>query len=283
MHKQRLTYWGVGLSVVLFALRLWAGNVTGSQAVLSDAFNTLLDIFAYTVLVLSVRVHELGADRGHPFGHRRAEPLAGLVIAIFAAVLGATVVRDSLLALTGPRTVAAETYIVVLLALAMGGKGLLAVLYRAEWRRRDSTAMHAAFIDSRNDVAVSAVALTGLLLGGVWDALAGAGLGVWILVSGAQMGWRNLGFLMGASPAEAELQRIRQQAATVPEVLGVHDVRAHYVGDVLHVEVHVELPGAMSLVQAHDVEMAVRQTIEELPLVERAFVHIDPQQPGEPE
>ena len=77
-------------------IKTYAGVVTGSIAILSDSLNSMLDVFSYGTVMIAVRVQRAEPDDGHPFGHRRAEPLAGMIIAVLAAVLGFTVIRDSL-------------------------------------------------------------------------------------------------------------------------------------------------------------------------------------------
>lgn len=82
-------------------------------------------------------------------------------------------------------------------------------------------------------------------------------------------------YLTGQAPPFEVCERIKVRALEVPDVLGVHDLRAHYVGNKLHVELHIEVPPELSLKEAHDVGAEVKKRIEEMPEVERAFVHVD--------
>lgn len=276
MTKTGLAVAGVALSALLFAAKLWAGLTSGSVAVLSDALNSFLDVISYTIVYVGIRVHALDPDENHPFGHRRAEPLAGLVIAILAVILAVTIGRDALLHLRAPQDPEYSVWTFAILIGAGLAKALIAAFYRRAWRRTGSPALRASFVDSRNDVLATALALTGFILGGALDAAAGLAIGAWILFSGGRLGTENLRYLMGHAPTEEMLASIRRAATVVPGVQGLNDVRAHYVGDRIHVEIHIEVDGSMASREAHDIGVAVKQSIERLHLVDKAFVHIDP-------
>lgn len=280
MSKRRVALAGVGVALALFAAKGWAAWVTNSTALKSDALNSLFDVLAYAILHASVQVQERAPDRGHPFGHRRAEPVAGLVVAILAAILGATILREAALGLFrhGPlRPVPAALGVVL---VSIGAKLALAYGSWAQYRRTRSPAMLAAATDSRNDALASGLALLGLVSGPSLDAAAGLVIGVWIILSGVRVGLQNLGYLMGRAPSDEFLGVLRGETLAQAGVLGVNDLRAHYVGDVVHLEIHIEVDGALPLYRAHDLGVAVKRRLESLPGVDRVFVHIDPRRPG---
>ncbi len=275
-EKERLGAAGVALSLFLFGLKGIAALRSGSAAVLSDAFNAFLDVLTYSVAYVSIRIHEQRPDEDHPFGHRRAEPLAGMLFAVFASALGATVVRDALQSLLKPGTVQDAPLAAALLVASIAIKGAMAIWYYRGSRRTGSPALRASFVDSRNDVLTSGLALTGLLAGGRMDAIAALAIGAWIIISGVRVGLENVGYLMGNAPAPEVKARIVAAATAVPGVVGVHDVLAHYVGDRLHVQLHVELDGGLALTTAHAIGNRVREAVEAIELVQKAFVHLDP-------
>lgn len=275
--KHRLTVAGVALSVILFALKTVAGLMTGSIAIVSDALNSLLDIAAYTAVFLSVRIQEKQPDDDHHFGHRRAEPLAGFLIATFAGVLGANLIKDAILSLLGPaEPVTAVPIATWILLFSIVSKIVLAELYRRQSKGGASAALHAGHVDSRNDVLASGVALIGFWLGRPADELAALVIGSWILYTGVKIGLENLGYLMGEAPGDAVMESIMGEALRVDGVLGFNDLRAHYVGDRVHVEIHIEVADTLSVRAAHDIGVKVRRRIQALPDVQIAFVHVDP-------
>ncbi|MHB9145709.1 MAG: cation diffusion facilitator family transporter [Symbiobacteriia bacterium] len=277
MSKERLTTAAVILSVVLFGLKLWAGHISGSIAVVSDALNSFLDIGSYSIIALSTRIQDLSPDYNHPFGHRRAEPLAGFLIAIFAGLLGATIVKDAIFDVFTPGQVTYTPVTTIVLMVSIAAKAVLVFLYLAQYRQHRGPALKASLMDSRNDILASGLALSGFWLGGMWDKAAAFLIGAWIFYSGLRIGLENMGYLMGRAPDKGTIELIRTAASRVPGVRTCHTVRGHYVGDQIQVEVQVEVPSELTLAAAHDLGVAVKCEVESLPEVLHAFVHIDPE------
>lgn len=275
--KRRMGRVGILANVALLALKVWAAVLSGSIAVVSDALNAFLDVLAYTAVHISMRIHESHPDEDHPFGHRRAEPLAGLLFAVIASVLGATILRDAVLGFFENGEALRKTPVAVgLVLVATAAKGAMAAWYFSGWSKTGSPALRAAYIDSRNDALASATALGGLLAGGFLDEVAALLIGAWIIYSGVRVGLENVGFLMGKAPDAHILEKIREVALGVPGIAGLNDLRAHYVGDMIHVELHVEIAKETTLERAHDIGVEVRRRLEAVDPVHKAFIHIDP-------
>lgn len=277
MNKQHLSRLGIVLSIVLFLIKLWAGIMSKSIAIISDALNSFLDVFSYSAIHISIMIQEKDPDANHPFGHRRAEPIAGFIIAIFATLLGATIIKDAIVGFFSPQETIISSLAIWVLVFSIVAKTIMTYLYHANWRKTKSAAMQASYVDSRNDIMASLVALIGFTIGGIFDSLAGLIIGIWILYSGILIGLENLGYLMGQAPSEKMLQEIEGQAMKIEGVLGINNIVAHYVGDVVHAEVHVVVSEDLTLKQAHDLGVLVRKKLEELDDLQRAFVHIDPE------
>src|SRR3989339_259988 len=92
-EAKKATLLGILGNLILFILKFIAGFLYNSIAVISDAFNSLTDIVASVIVYISVKVSSKKADKGHPFGHHRAEPIAGLIVAIFTGILGFEVIK----------------------------------------------------------------------------------------------------------------------------------------------------------------------------------------------
>ena len=274
--KRRIGRAGIAVSLFLFVIRLWAGILSESTAVLSDALNAFLDVLAYTAVYLSMRVQERAADENHPFGHRRAEPLGGLMISIFASVLGAAIIRDAGLGLLEPGEVHTSPLSFWLIAVSIALKAGMAAWYYHGFTRSPSPALRASFVDSRNDVLSSLVALLGFAYGGAADDAAALAIGVWIIYSGVRVGLENVGYLMGEAPPAPVLAAVKKRALEVPGVSGLNDLRAHYIGDRIQLELHIEVDRNTTLKEAHDIGVAVKRAVESLDVVQDAFIHIDP-------
>jgi len=276
MQKRYLTRAGITLAVVLLVLKFWASVATRSMAILSDALNSFLDVFSYSAIHISVRLQDSKADRNHQFGHRRAEPIAGFIIAILAAILGAAIIKDSFLGIFAEHIVIRNRIATGIMTFAIFSKLVIATLYKINAKKHNSPALEASYVDSRNDIFASILAILGMLIGGYWDHIAGLLIGAWIIYSGTSLGYKNLKYLMGHVPPKDIIQSIEREALQIPGVKGINDFRAHYVGDVVHVEIHIEVYEQLSIRDAHEIGITVRDRLESLPSIQKAFIHIDP-------
>ena len=276
MNKNYLTRAGIALAILLLGLKLWASIATKSMAVLSDALNSFLDIFSYSAIYISVRFNDMQADKNHPYGHRRAEPIAGFIIAILAAILGGSIIKDSFLGIFQDHVVLRSKIAIGIMIFAIASKIVIATFYRISAKKYNSPALDASYVDSRNDVLASSIAIFGMLGGGYWDHVAGLLIGIWIIYSGASLVFKNLKYLMGHIPPKEIIAAIEKESMQIPGVIGFNDLRAHYVGDVVHVELHIEVDDKLSIRDAHDIGIIVRDRLEALTPIQKAFIHIDP-------
>jgi cation diffusion facilitator family transporter len=280
-QARRATAVGIAGNALLFVVKAAVAMVSGSIALLSDAFNSLVDVISSIGIYWSVEVAHREPDADHPFGHHRAETIAALGVAIFTAILGFEIGRAAVeRLLAGAAPIRAAGWAVGALLLSMGGNLALARYLRRRGQALESPAILANAVECENDIWTSLAALVGVVgatLG--WlavDPIAGIVVGIWIVWGGYRFGRQNIDYLMGKSPAGELLERIRAIALAVDGVRGIHDVRAHYVGHRVHVEIHIEVDQELPTRQSHDVAGTVRHAVEGLPVVDRAFVHVDP-------
>lgn len=268
------------INIILFAVKLAAGLLSGSLAVLSDAFNSLTDIISYLVVFISVKVSRQRPDADHPYGHRGAQPIAAFIVAVFQGVLAFEILRtaiSNILFGEPPITLTAFTFAALLFSIIIKS-GMSHFLGRFG-KELNSSSLRSIAIDSRNDVLASLIAIIGLigvLMGdGIFDDGAAIMLALYIAYSGYRIGRENMDYLMGASPSHELLNTIRSAASSVKGVKKVEKVNAHYMGDRVHAEVAILLGKGLKPKQSHDIGVRVQKEVEKLPLVERAFIHID--------
>lgn len=277
---RKATLMGIIGNIVLFILKIIVGLMYNSIAVISDSINSFTDIIASVIVFISVKVSAKKADEGHPFGHYRAEPIAGLVVAIFTGIVGFEVINyasgkllrgDGFIRGIAPMMVMGFTLVL---------KGFMYAYTRKVGKKINSTAILASSVDHRNDVLISIAALIGV--GGAYfgyvflDPLVALIIGVWIIYAGYKIGINNVKFLMGEAPSSELVEKIKRIAMDVKGVKGLNEVRAHYVGVLLQVEVHIEVDRKITIYRAHAIGKVVQNKLEKLGDVDRAFVHIDP-------
>ncbi|MBI5875922.1 MAG: cation transporter [Deltaproteobacteria bacterium] len=276
----RATIIGLAGNIFLFTIKIIAGIFSGSLALISDAINSLTDIFASIAIFICVRVSDKEADEGHPFGHHRAEPIAGLIVAILAAILGFEVIRISV-----ERLISGEKISIGFLPLIAP---VITVLTKAgmAWHLKrvgdsvNSPAIKASAFDSLNDVYVSIAAFIGILGARqgyyLMDPIAGFLISLWIIYTGYRIGVENVDYLMGKSPDREFIKLIEDAAKGTAGVKSLNKIRAHYVGNFIHVEMHIAVDKSLSTFDSHAIGEDVETRIEKFDAIEKAFVHIDP-------
>lgn len=267
-------------NTLLFILKIIVGLMSNSIGIISDAINSFTDIITSFVVFICIKLSGKRADKSHPFGHHRIEPIAGLVVAIFIAIVGVEVIRAAIKRFIAGETVFFSLLAVAVLLFTMILKSFMAVYLKKTGKKINSPAIFASYVDCRNDVFISGAVLLGFVgyhLGYTYlDPLAGIIIGVWIIFSGFQVGKSNIDFLVGRSPDKKTIEQIKKIAVSIKGVKGLNDVKAHYVGNYIHVEVHIELSKKLSMVKAHNIAKKVELKLEELHWVNKAFIHIDP-------
>ena len=278
--RKRTTLIGIFSNSLLFILKIIIGIISGSIALISDAFNSLTDIIASIIVHISVKISSKSADKDHPFGHHRAEPIAGLIVAIFTGIVGFEIISKSFSSLLEGGIIIKGIAPMVVLGFTMVLKSWLYIYFRKVGRKTKSVAIIASSIDHRNDVLVSFAALIGVSGSYIgykfFDPLAAIIIGIWVIKSGFSIAKDNLKFLMGECAPKELTDKIINKSLSIKNVKGVHGVKAHYVGTMLHVQVHISLSKNTALEKAHAIGKKVEKIVEKIPEVGKAFVHIDP-------
>ncbi len=267
-------------NTALFVLKIIAGLLSGSIALVSDAMNSLNDIAAAFATYVCMKVSAKSADEEHPFGHARAEPIAGIIIAILAGILGFEMIRESIGRFIIPRETTIGLFALSVPIITIITKLLMARFFKRAGEEANSPALAATALDSMMDVIVSFAALIGIIgvrLGyPALDPVAGIVISLWIILTGYKIGTENIDYLMGRAPGAEITELIKKEAEKVEGVQGSNTLRAHYVGSLIHVEIHIEVEGRMKTHDSHEICEEVRRTLISIPQVNEAFIHIDP-------
>jgi len=276
----------LGVNLVLALAKGGVWYLTGSLAVGSEAVNSLADTVYSFVILAGLYLTTQPPDFEHPHGHERIEPFVGLFVAVGIFVAGGVVLwQAATTILGGTVSITRSPAAVGVLAAAGVAKYLLYRYCLAVGKEHHSPALVASALDNRNDILTASAALAGVLGAAagfpLLDPLAAVLVGFAILYTGVEVVRDNVDYLVGAAPPEELRAEIVRRALAHPEVAGAHDVIAHYVGPEIDVSLHIEVEGDHTLREAHDIETAVIQSIQELKEVDDVFVHVDPKELGE--
>jgi len=280
-RAEKIAIWmGIIGNAVLFGGKIVIGLAFNSIAIISDSLNSFTDIIASTIVFISIRSSYKGPDPEHPFGHKRAQPIAGLIVAIFTGIVGFEVITQAVTRLFTGAEIQKGLLPILLVVAVMVVKLGMHLYARVVAERTRSTALMASATDHRNDVLISAAVLAGVIASNlgfpIFDPIVAILIGLWIIRAGFSIGQDNIKYLMGEAPPKDLMEKILRAAREVPGVLALNDVFAHYVGTTVEIEVHVNVDKRLNIEEAHAIGKKVQGAIESMGDVSRAFIHIDP-------
>lgn len=267
-------------NIFLLILKLIAGILTNSIAVISDAINSLSDILTNIAVHLSVKVSYKGADTDHQYGHHAAQPIAAMMLAIFAGVAGITVIRESITRIIEPTIQDVLIFPVIVLCITIILKSFMSYYFRIVSKRYDSPAVRALSIDSLNDVLSSSIALIAIIVSTFnlkyFDGIAGILIAFFIFRAGYHVAKENIDYLMGKAASQDLIDEISNRALNVQGVLGLSGLRSHQFGNKYHVEIKIKVDQDNLMKDAYKIAQEVKELVSQLPEVADVFVHIEP-------
>ena len=278
---------GIGCNLVLFALKLLVGTISGSVSITADAMNNLSDATSAIVTLVGFKLAEKPADDDHPYGHARYEYLSGLAVAAMIIVIGFELAKTSVEKIFQPAAVEFTLPVAVVLLGSILIKLWLSLFNSSLGKYIDSSALLATAADSRNDVLATAAVLAAALIEWLtnWriDGFMGLGVALFILYSGAMLAKETISPLLGetASPQLREL--IVGIVSSEPKVLGYHDLMVHDYGPGQRfASMHVEMDQKEDPLLCHElIDNLERRCLQEHNV--HLVIHYDPVVTGDAE
>jgi len=270
----RITLWGSVVNILLTALKFTAGILGASAAMIADAVHSLSDLLTDFVVLLMVRVSSKPADRNHEYGHGKYETLATAIVALALLVAGGVLLAEGvekIVAALRGETLPMPGRIALWAALiSIGAKELIYQLTMRVSRRVQSTALEANAWHHRTDALSSVATAIGiggaLLFGGQWailDPIAAVAVSVFILIAAAKLLLGAIQELLEKSLPEEVEKQIGELVAEDEALSEMHHLRTRRVGNVYSIEMHLRMPGNVSLYEAHQHSVALEERLRE--------------------
>lgn len=271
---------GIFLNVLLFAAKYLAGTLTGSIAIVADAFNNLSDAGSSIITLLGFKLAAKKPDRDHPYGHGRFECIAGLVVSFVILMMGFDLAKTSVTKIIHPEAVDFSILSICILIGSILVKLYMALYNRAVGKRISSAAVLATATDSLSDVCATTMVLAATLIarftGVNIDGWAGAIVSLVILWAGYNAAKDTIDPLLGQAPDPEFVQRIADIVNRYPDVVGIHDLAVHdYGAGRVMISLHAEVPSSGDIMALHDVIDTIERDLQD-ELNCSAVIHMDP-------
>ena len=277
-----------GLSIasnaLLIAIKLAAGAITGSIAIVTEAVHSLIDLVASVVAFVSVRKADEPADAEHPYGHEKVESLAATIEGMLILIGAGIIVYEATHRLVvGAHVETLGVGMAVMGFSVIANLGVSTVLSR-QAKAHDSPALEGDAAHLRTDALTSAGVLLGLALvqitgNAAFDSITALVVAMAIVTAGIRIIRRSSGVLVDETLPGEELDRIERAiaAARTAEVAGYHKLRARRAGSRRYIDLHVQYRSGTSLERAHELAHRMHESIEaEIPGAE-VLIHAEPE------
>jgi cation diffusion facilitator family transporter len=279
-NKASLAGWlSIFVNTVLFVLKYWAGIITGSIALIADAWHTLSDSISSIVLLFGIRFAKKPADKEHPFGHGRYELVSALTIGAILGLIGYSFLLGSIEKLKEHETAQfGLAAIIVTIASILGKEGLAQYAFFVG-KQSNNQAVTADAWHHRSDALSSVIILLGIVFGSrFWwiDGVLGIIVCLLIFYASYKICSDAINQLLGEKPDEKTIRKIRDITFQIADrELYLHHTHIHTYGDHKEITFHIRLPSTMTLEEAHKIATKIEHRIQE-ELNIQATIHMEP-------
>jgi cation diffusion facilitator family transporter len=289
LRKQRAARFSIVSNTGLIALKVVAGVLTGSVAIITEAVHSAIDLVASVIAYFSVRKAEEPADRSHPYGHEKVENLAAALEGLLIVLGAAVIIYEAINRLSGGAEVEKLGIGIGVIAFsAVVNFGISGYLY-GQARITDSPALEGDAAHLRTDaftsigvlVALALVAITGV---DELDAVAALVVACAIVFAGVRLVTRSSRVLVDEALPEDELDRIGKaiEGYGASEVIGYHKLRARRGGSRRYIDLHVQFARGTTLERAHQLSHELQRAIREQVGGADVLIHLEPEDALEP-
>jgi cation diffusion facilitator family transporter len=289
--KQRTAALSIVSNSGLILLKVIAGSVTGSVAILTEAVHSSIDLIASIVAFVSVRKAGEPADESHRYGHEKFENLAAAIEGILILVGSAAIAFEAIRRLLGHGQIHYVGFGIAVIAFSCVVNVVVSTVIARNARLTESAALEGDAAHLRTDALTSAAVLVALALvkltGAQWlDPVVALGVAAAIVITGLRLLTRSSQVLVDQALPADEVDAIRSaiEAFGPRGVVGYHELRTRRAGARRYVDLHVQFRTGTSLESAHRTAHALQDVIAARLQRADVLIHLEPEdrvRPGE--
>ena len=270
------------VNVILTISNFTVGIVSGSTALIAQAADNAGNLISNLIGLWAFRIGLKPADKEHPYGHGRIEPLVGLFIALLLLFIAYQIFMEAYFkflminSLVAPGWIAAEMAVVAFILNYFVMKYLL-----TKGKEINSQILNATGNQKKMDVFTSVAIFFGIVgsqLGyPILDPILAVIIGCLVVKTALEVAMENIDNLMGKIPSSKFINDINFVSLSVDGVHDTHDIKVNNMGPYASVELHIRVKSDLTIKEAHKISDTVEKTvIREIEIVNNAIVHVDP-------
>lgn len=283
-ENQRLMRWAgyaaIAIAGILILIKLVAWLLSGSVSVLASLVDSTMDSLVSIINFIAIRYAMAPADEDHRFGHGKAESIAGLVQAAFITGSAGFLFLHAIDKILNPQPISHTAIGLGVMGISMALTMVLVGFQQYVVKRTGSTAVEADALHYLSDILANGSVIVALLAARWGYQHIDTGLGIiiaaLILRTAWQIGGRSLRLLLDEELGPDVWQSVEQIVADNPDVRGYHQLRTRQSGQIMFVQLHIELDKTIPLFQAHAITEEIEEAIRRRYPNADVLIHTDP-------
>jgi cation diffusion facilitator family transporter len=279
----KTTYFSIAGNTLLAVIKWFAGFFGNSYALIADAIESTTDIFASFLVLFGLKYANRPADKNHPYGHGRAEPLVTFLVVGFLITSATVVAYESIINIKTPHELPKVWTLFVLIPLIIW-KEISYRLVIKKAKQTNSSSLKADAWHHRSDAITSITALIGISIALIfgkgyetaddWAALIASGF---ILYNSYKIFRPALGEIMDEHLYDDLIEDIRKMALKVDGILATEKCFIRKAGMQYHVDLHATVDATITVKNGHEIAHNLKDTLrKEIPQLGHVLIHIEP-------
>lgn len=267
------------LNIGLFLIKYWAGILSGSVALIADAWHTLSDSISSIIVIAGAKLSSKGPDKQHPFGHGRWEYIASIFIGILLGIIAFDLIKESIIQFKIRESASFGTIAVVVTIISIGLKEALSQYAFFLGRKTGNASVKADGWHHRTDALSSLVILIGIMFKDrFWwiDSALGFVVSLMLFYAAYEIIKESVNKILGEGPSAELINEVEDIIARlhVGEVFP-HDYQIHNYVSQKKLSLHIKLPGHRSIREGHLIAAAIEKNIYDI-LSISTTIQVDP-------
>lgn len=278
---------GIVTNLILCAIKILTGVLSGSVSLLADGINNLSDAGSSIVTLVGFKLSALPPDEKHPFGHERIEYISGMIVAMIILLIGFTLLTESIDKIINPSAIEVNSYLYLVISIGVILKLWLSLFNRKMAKEINSPTIQAASLDSLNDTISTLAVLIGIIVYQLFnlniDGYIGIFVSLFIFKAGYEIIKETSALLIGTAPSEEDVNFVTEKILSYENVLGIHDLVFHMYGsNRKFITVHCEVDADVNILISHDMMDVIENDFKKLYNID-LVIHMDPVDISNPE
>ncbi len=281
MAIKKVSIWGMIGNVFLLIIKAIVGFITGSQAMLADAFNSASDIFSSIMTFIGNKIASKPRDDDHNLGHGKAEYIYSMFISIAMGLMSIKVIISAIKTILLGEKFSFSIWLVVVCIITIIVKFILYIYANGVYKKHKSLLLEANAKDHRNDCIITSLNLVACLLSleGIYfvDSVVGIGISIWIFIVALKIFLESYDVLMDKAMDTITRDKVYDIISKHKEIREVNHFNATPVGYKYQISFTIFVDGNLSTFDSHSIANGLEKEIDKnIPEVYLTVIHVNP-------